>query len=425
MFFLSQFSDLRLDIVGIVAILGEASVSRIAQVSALSWFHVLPRLMPAPQALLKHRLDTRLPTELGTIVGIYSGNLSNEHNFFCQLLHPKEPQKYEVQLLTVTKDPKANVNHHYDVSTFNGLLLLSLLGLALTITLITLAAVLNDGWALIGTLLLSITSTFVGAASKWRLNLKVPERKPLNNIPDSDLVLFYPGQSAFRIVRCDEYTARLYFTAETVEPLLPNKTYRLIALISSVTLIFGLICIGNAQQILQISFAGAYVILNIAYWLASALEPSHHWKHSYKVKEDSFTLPEPQIKSQAQSGKPGDLEANRSEAKPRIFTTALWEAIALTGSSTWMSRIRAVPKTPTWEAWLRSAGEASRTGDGANHSATQLLRVSGQSKVILSNWPYRAKLSELMNQAVPETARRPAWSEKQLENSSITPSTFK
>jgi hypothetical protein len=76
--FVGKGDSLQLDIVGIVAILGEGSVLRNAQVSALEWHYVLPRLIPAPQALLKHEQPNRLPTKKGIVTGIYSGNTRHE-----------------------------------------------------------------------------------------------------------------------------------------------------------------------------------------------------------------------------------------------------------------------------------------------------------------------------------------------------------
>src|SRR5947209_6134594 len=77
-----RFQNLRLDIVGIIAILGDGGVTRNAQVAALSWYNIIPRLLPAPQALLKQERDRRLPTESGTVVGVYSGNVRHNLNFF-------------------------------------------------------------------------------------------------------------------------------------------------------------------------------------------------------------------------------------------------------------------------------------------------------------------------------------------------------
>lgn len=70
-----SFSSFQLDIVGFLAILGEGSVTANAQISALSSLSLLPRLMPAPQALLlPTRPATLEPTTKATVTGVFNGN---------------------------------------------------------------------------------------------------------------------------------------------------------------------------------------------------------------------------------------------------------------------------------------------------------------------------------------------------------------
>lgn len=456
MFFLSSFDDLQLDIVGIVAILGEASTLRVSQIAALSWYHELPRLMPAPQALLKHSLEKRLPIEPGRVVGAYSGNVNQELNFFCQLLHPRELKDYEVEFVTVKKRIGMEDRPPYEVHPASSLLALSLLGSALSITLVVLSVVYNDGWALIGTILLSLTSTLVGFASRWKLEVKQPPKDRLTKIHRSDVVIFYPRTGAFRIVRCSEFEARLYFTAERCKSLLNDTWYRVFALSGTLTLIFGLISIGNAQTIMQVTFAATYVLLNIAYWLASAVGSHKHWIHSYDVQVHDFELPPPamppplstqdEITASPRSVKRTtfqdvDQEKNidivenirrrtttrfrttsfqrrytdsvRFANTKRIFTTALWEAVALTGTSYWLTRTNIAPKNDVWDKWIRLAGEAARR-DEPECKGTHEVITQGRSKVVLSAWPYRQELGKLFAEEVDQQQWRPEWSEKQL-----------
>ena len=459
MFFLSSFKDLQLDIVGIVAILGEASVLRISQISALSWHHQLPRLMPAPQALLKHTLEKRLPIEPGKVVGVYSGNVNFELNFFSQLLHERELDNYEVEFLTVKKRKDMEDRPPYEINQSGGLQILSLLGSALSVTLIVLSVVYNDGWALVGTILLSTTSSLVGFASRSKLEVKQPPKDRLTKSPDSDVVIYYPLTGAFRVVRCSEFESRLYFTCETCKPLLGESLYRAFALAGTVTLIFGLVCIGNAQNILQIAFAATYVLLNIAYWLASAIGSDKHWKHSYEVQKQDFILPSaqaPTTNPPAQPEQPmdttsskhtkfagiadqekiGELEQNLSKKQTswlrarlfqrrytdnvgvakseRIFTTALWEAIALTGTSDWLIGANIAPKNDVWDKWFHLAGEAARR-DETDCRGTHEITSQGRKKIILSAWPYRKVLGRLFQEEKSENKWRPEWSDRQLQ----------
>lgn len=70
----NSLDALQLDIVGFLAILGEGSVLANAQVSTLSRWIFLPRLLPAPQALMRPSRPQKLEPVPGRVTGIYSGN---------------------------------------------------------------------------------------------------------------------------------------------------------------------------------------------------------------------------------------------------------------------------------------------------------------------------------------------------------------
>lgn len=56
-----------------------------------SWLCRLPRLIPAPQALLKSSRPFRLPTAKGvTVMGVYGGTMVDELNYFANLFHDVE-----------------------------------------------------------------------------------------------------------------------------------------------------------------------------------------------------------------------------------------------------------------------------------------------------------------------------------------------
>lgn len=73
-----NFREFELDIVGFLAILGEGSILSTAQISALSCLFYLPRLIPAPQALLRTARPTALPSEVANVTAVHSGN-TKEH----------------------------------------------------------------------------------------------------------------------------------------------------------------------------------------------------------------------------------------------------------------------------------------------------------------------------------------------------------
>lgn len=465
MFFLEKFSELQLDIIGIVAILGEASVVKTCQISALSWHHVFPRLMPAPQALLKHELERRLPTQDGVVAGVYNGKVRNELNFFCQLLHERELEHFEVELVEIARSHKDG--EAYEVNHWGPLFMLSLLGSSIAAVLIGLSIRYNDGWALIATIILSFTSSLVGLASRWELKLHSdkPNEGRKQVIPDGDVVIYYPNTGAFRIIRCNENISRLYFNPELAEPLLSENMYRLMALAGTITLIGGLISLGNSQPILQLSFAAAYVLLNVAYWLASAIHVHRHWKHCYtttvkqveppnpgdvlapsrkvasRTSTDSFQRP--RLTRLVSRRKPlGDVEAgvkfaeapprtmnkrtfshlslsrtNTLHPEPRVslpfrnFTTALWKAIALTGTASWLRHSNIAPHNAVWDEWIRQAEEAIRPEPLPEYHTILKYAVTrqpdGKQSVKIPPWPYQQKLNELFAQESDGTKRRP------------------
>lgn len=68
------FENFQLDIVGFLAVLGEGSVLANSQVAALSWLFYLPRILPAPQALLPPTRPRTLPSAPASVCGVKSGN---------------------------------------------------------------------------------------------------------------------------------------------------------------------------------------------------------------------------------------------------------------------------------------------------------------------------------------------------------------
>lgn len=442
------FNALSLDIVGIVAILGEGSILRNAQASALSWHHVVPRLIPAPQALIKHDPEKRLPSALGTVVGAYSGNVRFELNFFCRLIHAAEEpmEKNEVRMVELHKKKDKLHEEAYGVKPYGMLHALSLLGFAISISLVGLSIHLQDGFGLMATLLLSLTSSTVGFASRW--TLRCEEEKPhydTNTLPHSDVVIYYKDLGAFRIVRCDEEAiARLYFKAEECVPVLSDHVYRAFALFATSTLIFGLISLSNSHNILQLAFAASYVLLNTLYWASSCLNPlKHHWTHNYtttpvniegsraaKITEPSqqelnrgdemteveqMKSPEPvsrSLPSKMEAGEAHLMKANRPvlvtrrgssmlkvpkipklgrglsrqptklDKQTKRFSDALWTAIALTGSTRWLRLTHIVPDTTAWEKWVEEAGIVAESGWDPVHHRVIVRRLTDDGKLV-------------------------------------------
>ena len=79
-------SQFQLDIAGFLAILGEGSVLANAQVAGLSSITFLPRLLPAPQALMIPSRPSKLEPAIGYTTGVESGNHRNYINHVGHVL---------------------------------------------------------------------------------------------------------------------------------------------------------------------------------------------------------------------------------------------------------------------------------------------------------------------------------------------------
>ncbi|KAI5370282.1 hypothetical protein Slin15195_G011600 [Septoria linicola] len=351
-----SLDDFQLDIVGFLAVLGEGAVQANAQVSALSRLFLLPRLLPAPQALIRTTRPTELPPTAGKVTGVYSGNVKDHvHHIANILLHPDPPlASYTVRCVEI----KATKSHLQDPSFkdrfFRGQSTadststnvrpplvkakatgpqtwVTLLGFFEALVLLIASITFGDGMSVLATISLSLVSTMVGISNKWSLRLP----KATSNPTPGDVVIRYPNGS-YLVVKCEEEVARaLYFAPEEIDYYVTNPvTYRLLSLSATILLMLGIVFLANAKLQLQFGWAGAYVVINIAHWIAAALPQRYHWDLSgFSVREQSVAG--------------GPVSDN--------FTEALWKAILLTKSVQWVEAGGAAPQTSVWKKWLWEA----------------------------------------------------------------------
>ncbi|KAI1847599.1 hypothetical protein JX266_006451 [Neoarthrinium moseri] len=81
-------SGWRLDVVTLLAVIGESSIADHSQAITASVLCMLPRIIPAPQALLKGSRPLRMPETTAKITGVYSGVTLDSVGFFASILHP-------------------------------------------------------------------------------------------------------------------------------------------------------------------------------------------------------------------------------------------------------------------------------------------------------------------------------------------------
>jgi hypothetical protein len=343
----NTFRDFHLDIVGFLAILGEASVAVNYQVSTLSYFIFLPRLLPAPQAFIRPARPLRLESVPGVVIGVSSGNLCSHVYRIPHIILPGEKLNaskgdYTVRRVEVRIKPGRKNGPLVTARTFGLLSLLSVVGCAISFALLGLSIHYNDGWALVATVLLSVLSTVIGIACKWEL--KLGKRIANRDIPSSDVIVCYPNGS-FLIVKCDEDVARaLFFAPERCDYLLGSLAYRSLSLLGTLMLMFGVVALGNSQLELQLAFGASYLLLNVAYWVVAAMPERLHWDYSaLEITEEIMVSP----------------------SAKRSFTDALWQAIKQTKATRWVRTGQVAPDTRAWDEWLKRAHEvANRETEG-------------------------------------------------------------
>lgn len=204
----------------------------------------------------------------------------------------------------------------------------------MSIALLVLSIHEGDGMAFLATILLSFLSTLVGIGSQWELIL--PKRKATRPVPCSDVVINYP-HGAFLVIKCEEEVARsLYWSPERCRYYRSTRWYRLISLLATLVLMFGVICLGNAGLNVQLGFAASYIILNAAYWVVAALPQRWNWDlRCYKKETEQYYG--------------GELN--------ETFTTAMWKAIAISGTTKWVRLAGIAPVSEAWDEWLEKAAE--------------------------------------------------------------------
>ncbi|KAK5212213.1 hypothetical protein LTR41_002455 [Exophiala xenobiotica] len=376
----SNYQGLRLGVVGFLAILGEGSVDTIAQVATLSYLIYLPRLIPAPQIFIRPSRPERLQTTAGAkVIGVHSGNTGEDIHHVAHALHRGD--KLNANTVSCIR-VKENDKPRPSINRFGPLAFLAILGTAMTCALLGLSIYYKDGMSLLATLLLSALSTVTGVANKWKPTPDDP--KPDPHSPPGNVVIKYP-QGAFIVVSCQERTARYLYLNSSERCIYSVKStaiYRGLSLLSTLLLMGGVICLGNARIETQTAFAGSYMLVSIFYWIGAALPPAQHWDLSrFEVEQIEVSGGTPPRNARVDNYSP-------------TYTEALWKAIAVTGTSNWVKEAGWAPRTPAWNDWLHEAEEAA-LGEPLKSSAKM---VDGKAVEVwtIRNWDSRNALSTLL-----------------------------
>jgi hypothetical protein len=320
---------------------------------------------------------------------------------------------------------KDGAGKHITTSEFNltakawgPLGLVALTGCTFSIILFALALWKVDGFAMLANIMLSGLSSLVGYSGKWKLNL---QRRMTRGryTPPGDVVIRY-GKGNFLVVSCDEDVAReLYFAPEGINYLVKSQwQYRVISLVGTIMLMFGVIFLANSSTWMQLCFAIAFITMNVLYWIVAALPSRVHWDTScFKVSDQAIEVrvdtgkapPKPAAKPAAKVGVKGDAKTTKPTPEPETptlvngatpttlpqkrtgrtttfvdrnptYTWALWKAILVTQTTDWVKGSDAAPDTDAWNDWLQEAKLRARSLDP---DATYAHKFDGDTKKTL------------------------------------------
>ncbi|KAF2797533.1 hypothetical protein K505DRAFT_269308 [Melanomma pulvis-pyrius CBS 109.77] len=380
----SSLNELQLDIVGFLAILGEGSVLANAQVSTLSKWIFLPRLIPAPQAMMRPTRPIKLEPVPGRVTGVFSGNDRDSINHIGNIVcDASSLPAHSVRVVSI----KRTSTNPLKAKTLAPLTVVLFLGFFLSAILLAVSIWHDDGMSIVAVVLLSLLSSLIGWGNKWTLEL--PKRKVKKGyVPRGDVVIRYP-KGSFLIVRCEEDVAReLYFAPETIKYLLQHgPAYRILSLVGTMMLMGGVICLANAQIIPQIAWAGSYMLLGSSYWIVAALPGKLHWDHScYTVENECLS--------------DSDMDVKGWPSENDTFTKALWTAIVVVKSTDWVLKSNACPDTEAWRDWLNAARAVAK-----DVRLAERPKKEGVKTWEVPDWDAQSHLATLLNEQAEKDER--------------------
>ncbi|KAI1400002.1 hypothetical protein F4819DRAFT_463086 [Hypoxylon fuscum] len=116
----------RLDVVTLLAVIGESSIAEHAQTITASIFCLFPRIIPAPQAFLKPSRPARLPETTAKMTGVHSGVVLDTVGFFANIIHPLDNlPALSFEVLEITHTDRNSAGGYEIPKITNGSTLLS------------------------------------------------------------------------------------------------------------------------------------------------------------------------------------------------------------------------------------------------------------------------------------------------------------
>lgn len=336
------------DAVSLLAVIGESIIERQKHLIVASPFCALPRLLPAPQAILNTGSTTQLPPVTNvSVIGVYSGRTYNQMGYFAGLIHevdnlePYEVRAYRIrhsQRYYTEGKPDGLEKYHEPARTRIGLQffcpmnILTLASVFLTIGLAVWSIILHDGVGLLAIITMSISSSLSCLSQHSYPEL---ERKERHANEKGDLVI-KARNGAFIIVECtNDLAQQLYLNQEhytyTLQP--DDTRFKVLMGSSTILLMVSVLLFSNCGWTMQTAIAVTYILLNLCYWAIPVF-----------FERDIFWDLRALCEIQALDWK-----------KCRDYTSALCNAIRQTGQVGWVKEARFLPNSEAWNAWLEEA----------------------------------------------------------------------
>ncbi|RYN41856.1 hypothetical protein AA0113_g4506 [Alternaria arborescens] len=335
--------DWSLDVVNILAFLGEHNIIACSQQICMSWTCFLPRLIPAPQGLLAQRPKKLASEDETTVTGVWTGNNRPVLQYFGRMLHtdgsdlsPFTTRLLKIQWDSAIKDKSLKKRYPIRPRLFSPMNMIAVLSCAMTFGLAGWALALGDAVALTGILVMSFTTPLLCLGMCWTPRM-VPRYRPTRGLVPPGTVVIKSSNGCFTVVECDEQIARLlYFHPEYIDYAVSSFTGRgLSGTVGGLTLVGSIVLFGNAVWALKAALAVTYTVLNLLYWVAAILPVRLSW-------HIDLTVSQPEI------------------IEDHSFTQCLWTTIYHTKKIDWAREY--VPKTEVWNQWLLEAENKVRLG---------------------------------------------------------------
>lgn len=394
-----KFDNWILDTMSLLAFIGESSVAKQSQAMTASVLCLLPRIIPAPQALLKPsrpRLVANVPAKLTGIdgntetydsVGLVANMITPLNDVVpysfkvVQIDHASDYPAPDLMPQSGSPDGPSDLPaidnldpqpafkkasstaspHLVDFENainntpttpvrtrlFSPIHVLSIFSCLLSIALIVCAFVWRDGSAVLAVSTMSLASAILGYASVWVLKPS-KSRCASNRKRAKGDVLIRTKEGAFILVKCSPEVAReLYSGDDEYSYIVSDRTHRLLTALGTILVMIGVIFFGNSSWNLQILVGSSYIVLNLFYFWIGTLPASYFWDLS-RYRWQEVTPEDAECTHESQEDDPNTRPS---------FTRSLWFAIRDTRQTGWVKRSGAVPETPQWEEWLREAKE--------------------------------------------------------------------